>query len=91
LTLLASHQGKRRLPVIGVFEMCDIEKERSKIDTMIENAFSPYWYADVRNRDALVETAFRCLRDEYGGCCSDECMRSRCESHIARHIGRCAA
>jgi hypothetical protein len=68
--------------------MCDIEKERRKIDALIEETVSPFWYADVGNRDALVEFAVRCLRDDYSGFCTDECIRARCEAHVARRVGR---
>lgn len=71
--------------------MCDIQLERNKIDAVVERNISPFWYADIQNHDALVEIAFRCLRDDYGDFCTEECIRSRCKAYIARRIGRVVA
>jgi hypothetical protein len=68
--------------------MCDIEKERRKIDAIIEMNISPFWFDDARNQQTLVDVAVRALCDDYGGCCPKDCIRSRCEAYIARNIGR---
>ncbi len=67
--------------------MCDIEKECSMIDAIIEATISPIWYADSQNQSALVQIALRRLRDDYGDFCTEECMRSRCEAYVATRIG----
>jgi len=70
--------------------MCDIEKERGKIDAIIDMNISPFWFEDARNQNALVDIAVRCLCENYIDLCSEECMRSRCEAHIARIMKRSA-
>jgi hypothetical protein len=71
--------------------MCDIESQRKKIDSLIEQRVSPFWFEDDRNRRALVEIACKCVHDDYCDQCSLECIRARCETYVALRLGRIAA
>ncbi len=56
--------------------MCDIEGERKKIDALIEQAISPFWFEDARNRRALVDYACKCVNEEYSLYCTEDCIRN---------------
>jgi hypothetical protein len=68
--------------------MCDIEKERRKVDVLLDTSISAFWFEDPRNKTTLVELACKCLHEDYCHLCSDGCIRARCEDYIALRLSR---
>jgi hypothetical protein len=64
--------------------MCDLAKERQKIDAMLARAVGMDPLGGSMGRKELIEHSFTILREHYEHACSEKCMRERCEEFVER-------
>jgi hypothetical protein len=64
--------------------MCDIAKERQKIDALIAEAIAPFRFMDAGGEALLVDLACASLGDHFLDFVSPSAIRARCESVVAR-------
>lgn len=68
--------------------MCDIERERNKIDAILERAAAMAPVRDCIDAEFLAEFTFAVLSEHYCDACPDECLRKRCIEFAARTADR---
>jgi len=59
--------------------MCDLVKERKRINELLFLALSGEAARSCEDAGQLSEVALRALREHYDDKCPDECIRKRCE------------
>jgi len=64
--------------------MCDLARERQKIDAMLARAVAIEPARGSFDRQELVERSLSVLREHYEHACSEKCMRERCEDFVER-------
>lgn len=64
--------------------MCDLAKERSRIDAILEWATIQKPVRDCVDESKLTDFGLAVLREHYADACSDECMRERCKDFAQR-------
>jgi hypothetical protein len=64
--------------------MCDLAKERQKIDAMLARAAAMEPVRGSTDRKELIEHSLSVLREHYEHTCSESCMRERCEDFVER-------
>jgi hypothetical protein len=68
--------------------MCDIAKERRKIDAILESAVERNDVRDCLDESRLTEFCMIALDDFYSEACPDECLRKRCVEFAAQVVRR---
>lgn len=64
--------------------MCDLAKERERIDAILEWAAKQTPVRDRVDENELAEFALAVLREHYADTCPDECMRARSRDFATR-------
>jgi len=64
--------------------MCDLVKERQKIDAILARAAA----MEPLDMKELIEHSLSVLREHYEYACSEKCMRERCEDFVERLLAR---
>lgn len=64
--------------------MCDIARERHRIDALIAEAITPFRYLDSAGDALLVDLAFAALSAQFLDFVAPAAIRARCESAVAR-------
>jgi hypothetical protein len=64
--------------------MCDIARERKRIDLILRAAIARGCSSRRLDAEAMVDVGLTALRDSYADSCSEDCMRARCESFVGR-------
>jgi hypothetical protein len=68
--------------------MCDLAKERQKIDVMLARAAAMEPLRGCMDRNELIERSLSILTEHYEHACSEKCMRERCEDFVERLLAR---
>ena len=68
--------------------MCDLAKERQKIDAILSRAATMEPIRRSMDRKELIEHSLAILREHYEHACSEKCMRDRCEDFVERLIAK---
>lgn len=68
--------------------MCDLAKERQKIDAILARAAAMEPMRDSIDTQELIEHSLSVLREDYEHACSENCMRERCEDFVGRLVVR---
>jgi hypothetical protein len=64
--------------------MCDIARERQRIDALIAEAITPFRYLDSAGDALLVDLACAALSAQFLDFVAPAAIRARCESAVAR-------
>lgn len=64
--------------------MCDLAKERQRIDAILGWAAIQEPVRDSVDERELTDFGLAVLRDYYADACPDECMHERCKEFAAR-------
>lgn len=64
--------------------MCDLAKERKRIDAILGWAAIQEVVRDSTDEAELTNFALVALREHYADACPDECMHKRCKDFAAR-------
>jgi hypothetical protein len=64
--------------------MCDIARERDRIDAMIAETIAPFRYMDSAGDAMLVDLACAALSMQFLDIVAPAAIRARCENAIAR-------
>jgi len=67
--------------------MCDIARERQRIDALIAEAITPFRFMDSAGDAYLVELAYAALSEQFLDFVAPAAIRARCESVIGRLRG----
>ena len=68
--------------------MCDIQKDRVKINQILANAIDDGFASWSMQADELVQRCVNALQSCYHGSCVDECMQGRAAEFVAAHLAR---
>jgi len=68
--------------------MCDLAKERQKIDAILARAAAMEPIRRSMDTKELIEHSLSILREHYEHACSEKCMRDRCEDFVVRLMAR---
>lgn len=64
--------------------MCDIAKEKQRIDAILERAAGMEPMRDCVDENELADFGLAALSEYYSDACPDECLRQRCMDFAAR-------
>ncbi|WOJ90806.1 hypothetical protein RZS28_05840 [Methylocapsa polymorpha] len=68
--------------------MCDMIKERIRINKILNEAISSNVDRDLTKLDELTQLCFAALQVHYHGQCVDECLEATAREFAARRIAR---
>lgn len=68
--------------------MCDILKDRVRINQILANAIDDGFASWSMQADELVQHCVHALQACYHGSCADECMQARAAELVAGHLAR---
>jgi hypothetical protein len=73
---------RRRYRFVGD-DMCDLLRERKRIDRLLACAANQEAVGESTDKARLAQFALAVMREHYDEACPDACMRKRCEDFAA--------
>jgi hypothetical protein len=68
--------------------MCNVAKERIRIDKILNDAIGSNSMSGGMSQNELTQLCFAALQDAYHGACLDECLEAAAREFVVRRLAK---